>query len=164
MLVGSGDRHSLCPHWPCTAVLCIHTHSHSYCPCSDTSNKVFSETDPQSLPEESWARSGRSVCASPRTSPQYSIHPIKTQQSRTLAPDQTRPVSLFLFFFISLCIFFLFYLYSGTFQRILVMIRSNKSKDCYVLYILLVLRGDLSDEGPRGPPQGGDKSPEADLP
>lgn len=44
------------------------------------------------------------------------------------------------------------------------MIRSNKSKDCYVLYILLVLRGDLSDDGPMGPPQGGDKSAEADLP
>lgn len=95
------------------------------------------------------------------------LHPstpsIQSKHSNPELLFQIKP-GLSLFFSISLCIFFLFYLYSGTFQRILVMIRSNKSKDCYVLYILLVLRGDLSDEGPRGPPQGGDKSPAADLP
>lgn len=43
------------------------------------------------------------------------------------------------------------------------MIGSNKNSDCYVLYILLVLRGYLSD-GPLGPPQRGDKITEVDLP
>lgn len=102
----------------------------------------------QSLPEETWARSGRSL-------PLPALHPsIPSIQSKHSNPKlQIKPALPLFFSSLSLCIFFLFYLYSGTFQRILVMIRSNKSNDCYVLYILLVLRGDLSDDGPLGPPQ-----------
>ncbi len=89
------------------------------------------------------------------------LHP--SNQNTAIQNSCTRLNQACLFFSLSPCIFFSFYLYSGTFQRILVMIGSNKNNDCYVLYILPVLRGYLSD-GPLGPPQRGDKSTEVDLP
>lgn len=135
-----------------TTLFWIHKYSHCCSCCSDTSNKVFSELSvitPWAVSSSLWAVRS---CLSQHFTPL--LH--ASNQNTAIQNSCTRLNQ-------AVSLSFLFYLYSTTFQRILVMIESNESKDCYVFCILLVLRGDLSD-GPLGPQKGGDKNAEVDLP